>query len=208
MASLTKDVEHERGKSPRKQEMRTLQLDLNEPANCASQNPFVTRHVHSDKKGRGTRSHKQQHTDALFLDGTRDLSKTALDLSCLHETSKKSHSRASLKPSTCRQHLSSTPSSTLVTRACLNRKRCVVMNVTDKKTQRWKNAINHSSMQKTTSDPKTSPNQRQMCRPTICTCTEHHVCSVTRQNAHKEELFKDLNFSLYDSKEPVNNPTI
>ena len=71
------------------------------------------------------------------------------------------------------------------------------MNVTDKKTQRWPSAIDHSSIQKTTSDPKTSPNQRQMCRN-----------AINSQDAHWEEVFKDLNFSLYESKELVNNPTI
>ena len=95
------------------------------------------------------------------------------------------------------------------------------MNVTDKKTQRWPGAIDHSSIQKTTSDPKTSPNQRQMCRnainsqavtrptsvPKTRTCTEHHVCSMARQDTHREEVFKDLNFSLFESKELVNNPT-
>ena len=41
-----------------------------------------------------------------------------------------------------------------------NWKRCVVMNVTDKKTQRWPSAIDHSSIQKTTSDPKSSSNRQ------------------------------------------------
>ena len=34
------------------------------------------------------------------------------------------------------------------------------------------------------------------------------MCSMARQDAHREEVFKDLNFSLYESKELVNNPTI
>ena len=34
------------------------------------------------------------------------------------------------------------------------------MNVTDKKTQRWPSAIDHSSIQKTTSDPKSSSNRQ------------------------------------------------
>ena len=37
-------------------------------------------------------------------------------------------------------------------------KRCMVMNVTYKKTQRWPSVIDHSSIQKTTSDPKSSSN--------------------------------------------------
>ena len=32
--------------------------------------------------------------------------------------------------------------------------------------------------------------------PKTWTCTEHHVCSEARQDAHREEVFKDLNYSL------------
>ena len=35
--------------------------------------------------------------------------------------------------------------------------------------------------------------------PKTRTCTEHSVCSVARQDAHREEVFKDVNYSLYES---------
>ena len=58
----------------------------------------------------------------------------------------------------------------------------------------------------------TTPRHQAVARPPSVpktrTCTEHHVCSVARQDAHREEVFKDLNFLLYESKELVNNQTI
>ena len=71
------------------------------------------------------------------------------------------------------------------------------MNVTDKKTQRWPSAIDHSSIQKTLLIP----------RP-LQTNVKCAVMQSTAKDANWEEVFKDLNFSLYESKELVNNPTI
>ena len=46
-----------------------------------------------------------------------------------------------------------------------------------------------------------------ICVPRTCTRTEHHVCSGAGQDSSRTEVFKDLNLSMYESKELVKRTT-
>ena len=92
MAPIKKDVEQEGGRSPRKQEMRTLQLAQNWPT------VHLKTLSSSDMSTRTRRAEAHDHTDnssrdALFLDGTRDLS--TQPLRC-RVSSPKKHAAASI----------------------------------------------------------------------------------------------------------------
>ena len=73
MTYIVKDVEQEGGRSPRKQEMRTLQLAQNRPT------AHLKTRSSPDMSTRTRRGEAHDHTDnslrdAQFLDDTRNLS--------------------------------------------------------------------------------------------------------------------------------------
>ena len=45
------------------------------------------------------------------------------------------------------------------------------------------------------------------CVPRTCTRTEHHVCLRACQDAHKKDVFKEFNLSMYETEELVMGPS-